>query len=229
MRKHFGSTADPRQSPAGGAHMEAPGWPSAPTGSSTVRRPASCRRGHARGRMCRVSISPVGGGSGTRHGRTMTTASRPPTSRIPRRDSLPVPSHWQLQGFGKPAYTNIRYPFPVDPPRVPDENPTGDYRVSFGLPDHWASGRVTLRFEGLDSCGRVWVNGNLIGTVSAAGSRRSSISAPPCIEPFSSCDLVGLKDVDGFGDLPGSPGAAAEFAQDPPGLELGVRALAGAA
>jgi beta-galactosidase len=41
----------------------------------------------------------------------------------------------------------------VDPPRVPDENPTGDYRVSFELPDDWASGRVTLRFDGLDSCG----------------------------------------------------------------------------
>jgi beta-galactosidase len=39
--------------------------------------------------------------------------------------TLSVPSHWQLAGFGKPAYTNVRYPFPVDPPRVPDENPTG--------------------------------------------------------------------------------------------------------
>jgi hypothetical protein len=48
-------------------------------------------------------------------------------------------------------------------------------------------------------------------------------------EPFSSCDLAGLKDVDGFGQLSGFPGAAAEFAQDAPGLELGVRALAGAA
>src|SRR5579859_6481535 len=46
-------------------------------------------------------------------------------------------------------------------------------------------------------------------------------------ERFSSCDLTGLKDVDGFGELPGTPGAAAEFAQDAPGLELGVGALAG--
>lgn len=83
--------------------------------------------------------------------------------------TIPVPSHWQLEGFGKPAYTNVRYPFPLDPPHVPDENPTGDYRVCFDLPDDWASGRVTLRFDGLDSCGRVWVNGNLIGTTS--GSR----------------------------------------------------------
>jgi beta-galactosidase/beta-glucuronidase len=77
--------------------------------------------------------------------------------------TLTVPSHWQLAGFGAPAYTNVRYPFPVDPPRVPDGNPTGDYRVSFDLPGGWAGGSVTPRFDGLDSCGRVWLNGRLIG------------------------------------------------------------------
>ena len=39
-----------------------------------------------------------------------------------------MPSHWQLHGYGAPAYTNVAYPFPVDPPFVPDENPTGEYR-----------------------------------------------------------------------------------------------------
>ncbi|HZA84144.1 MAG TPA: glycoside hydrolase family 2 TIM barrel-domain containing protein, partial [Actinomycetes bacterium] len=48
--------------------------------------------------------------------------------------ALPVPSHWQLHGYGAPAYTNVAYPFPVDPPHVPAENPTGDYRVRFRLP-----------------------------------------------------------------------------------------------
>src|SRR3712207_4405376 len=43
-------------------------------------------------------------------------------------DRLPVPSHWQLHGYGAPAYTNVVYPFPVEPPHVPDENPTGDHR-----------------------------------------------------------------------------------------------------
>ena len=43
---------------------------------------------------------------------------------------MPVPSHWQLHGYGAPAYTNVRYPFPVDPPHVPTENPTGDERDS---------------------------------------------------------------------------------------------------
>jgi beta-galactosidase len=41
---------------------------------------------------------------------------------------LPVPAHWQLHGYGRPAYTNVRYPFPIDPPHMPTENPTGSYQ-----------------------------------------------------------------------------------------------------
>ncbi|WP_410586885.1 glycoside hydrolase family 2 TIM barrel-domain containing protein [Amycolatopsis sp. lyj-23] len=48
-------------------------------------------------------------------------------------DELPVPSLWQLHGHGRPAYTNVRYPFPVDPPHVPSENPAGDHRLRFGF------------------------------------------------------------------------------------------------
>jgi beta-galactosidase len=83
--------------------------------------------------------------------------------------ALPVPSHWQLHGYGAPAYTNIRYPFPVDPPHVPTDNPTGDYRVGFDVPAGWQGNRVLLRFDGVDSCARVWVNGHQVGTTS--GSR----------------------------------------------------------
>lgn len=82
--------------------------------------------------------------------------------------TIPVPSHWQLQGHGSPAYTNVRYPFPVDPPRVPDENPTGDYRRTFEVPDGWPE-RVLLRFDGVDSCAKVWLNGAELGVL--AGSR----------------------------------------------------------
>src|SRR5262245_57134467 len=46
-------------------------------------------------------------------------------------DELPVPSHWVLHGHGAPIYTNIPYPFPIDPPRTPDDNPTGDHRLRF--------------------------------------------------------------------------------------------------
>ncbi|MGI5291322.1 glycoside hydrolase family 2 TIM barrel-domain containing protein [Nonomuraea polychroma] len=76
-------------------------------------------------------------------------------------DELPVPSHWPLHGQGAPAYTNVSYPFPVDPPHVPDENPTGDYRRTFDLPEGWTGGR--LRFEGAESFARVWLNGHELG------------------------------------------------------------------
>jgi beta-galactosidase len=92
-------------------------------------------------------------------------------------DTIPVPSHWVLPGtsakaqqgrYGRPIYTNIRYPFPIDPPHVPDENPTGDHRRTFELPN-WPSERVLLRFAGVESVYRVWLNGIEIGV--GKGSR----------------------------------------------------------
>ncbi|HEX2131812.1 MAG TPA: glycoside hydrolase family 2 TIM barrel-domain containing protein, partial [Actinophytocola sp.] len=77
--------------------------------------------------------------------------------------ALPVPSHWPLHGFGAPAYTNVVYPFPVDPPHPPEENPTGDHRCVFEVPDGWVDTAVVLRFEGVDSCARVWLNGTELG------------------------------------------------------------------
>ena len=82
---------------------------------------------------------------------------------------LPVPSHWQLHGHGKPAYLNINYPIPLDPPFVPDENPTGDYRRVFDLPASWEDVPAVVRFEGVDSCARVWLNGVELGV--SRGSR----------------------------------------------------------
>ncbi|TDE03401.1 glycoside hydrolase family 2 TIM barrel-domain containing protein [Jiangella asiatica] len=82
---------------------------------------------------------------------------------------LTVPSHWQLAGYGRPAYTNVRYPFPLDAPNVPDENPTGDYRLTFRPPPEWAGRPAVLRFDGVDSSFRVWLNGAELG--SATGSR----------------------------------------------------------
>ncbi|MEH1125460.1 glycoside hydrolase family 2 TIM barrel-domain containing protein [Micromonospora sp. CPCC 206061] len=78
-------------------------------------------------------------------------------------DLLDVPSCWQMRGYGAPAYTNVIYPFPIDPPRVPDANPTGEYRREFTLPDDWPAGRRVLRFEGVDSCFAVWLNGEHLG------------------------------------------------------------------
>jgi len=85
-------------------------------------------------------------------------------------DTLAVPSMWQMHDldgeapYGKPQYTNTYYPFPVDPPRIPDANPTGEYRRTFTLPAEWpATGTTLLRFEGVDSAFAVWVNGILLG------------------------------------------------------------------
>lgn len=77
---------------------------------------------------------------------------------------IPVPAHWNLHGYGAPIYTNYVYPFPVDPPHVPDENPTGDYRRRFDLDAAvLATGRVVLRFDGVESHASVWLNGVEIG------------------------------------------------------------------
>jgi len=78
-------------------------------------------------------------------------------------DTLAVPSHWPLRGYGNPWYTNVVYPFPVDPPHPPEENPTGDYRVAFDLPEGWGDRPVVLRFDGVESCAKVWLNGVELG------------------------------------------------------------------
>ena len=90
-------------------------------------------------------------------------------------ETLPVPSHWVLHGlqdgaarYGLPQYTNIRFPFPVDPPHVPDENPTGEYRRTFAQPD-WDVERVLLRFDGVESIYQVVLNGVEVGV--GRGSR----------------------------------------------------------
>ncbi|XP_047315021.1 beta-galactosidase [Impatiens glandulifera] len=76
---------------------------------------------------------------------------------------LPVPSNWQLHGFDRPIYTNVVYPFPLDPPHVPDENPTGCYRTYFHLPAEWEGRRILLHFEAVDSAFHAWINGVPVG------------------------------------------------------------------
>ncbi|KAJ4297365.1 Beta-galactosidase (Lactase) [Collariella sp. IMI 366227] len=87
-----------------------------------------------------------------------------------RWSKIQVPGHWQLQGHGIPQYTNVQYPIPVCPPRVPTENPTGTYRRTFHVPSSWDhDSQLRLRFDGVDSAYHVWVNGFLVGY--AQGSR----------------------------------------------------------
>ncbi len=74
-------------------------------------------------------------------------------------DIIPVPSHWQCLGYDIPRYTNAKYPFPLDPPYVPEDNPTGCFRRWFSVPSSWEKRRTLLRFDGVDSAFHVWVNG----------------------------------------------------------------------
>lgn len=81
--------------------------------------------------------------------------------------TLPVPSSWQMHGYGRPVYTNILYPFPQDPRAAPatprEQNEVGSYRRRFVIPANWQGMDVFLNFEGVDSAFYVWVNGQRVG------------------------------------------------------------------
>lgn len=77
---------------------------------------------------------------------------------------IEVPGSWELQGFDAPIYTDVSYPFPVNPPFVPtDYNPVGSYLHQFDLPVDWDGMDVFLDFEGVESAFYVWVNGQEVG------------------------------------------------------------------
>lgn len=76
-------------------------------------------------------------------------------------DTIPVPSCWQLQGYEHPNYSNVNYPYPCDPPYVPDENPCGIYEREFTLQEKW--GKLYFVLEGVSSCAFVYVNGTYVG------------------------------------------------------------------
>jgi len=79
-------------------------------------------------------------------------------------NEIPVPSNWQMHGYGIPIYTNSQYPFPARPPRIPHNyNPVGSYRTNFTVPDSFKGRQVFLNFDGVESAFYVWVNGRKVG------------------------------------------------------------------
>ncbi len=88
--------------------------------------------------------------------------------------TIPVPSNWEMQGYGTPIYVSAGYPFRIDPPRVTGEpkadytsykerNPVGSYRHQFELPQNWDNRRVFIRFAGVQSAFYLWINGQKVG------------------------------------------------------------------
>jgi beta-galactosidase len=107
-------------------------------------------------------------------------------------EKIPVPSNWEMHGYGTAIYTNIRYPFvPVNPPFVPEnDNPTGCYRTSFRVPQSWEGMQVTLQFGGVSSAYYVYLNGKFVGY-----SEDSFLPAEFDITPFitSGDNLLAVK------------------------------------
>lgn len=82
---------------------------------------------------------------------------------VPNCAQILVPGCWQRQDFDRPVYTNVKYPFEVIPPVVPDANPTGCYSRNFQLPATWAEEQVRIHFAGVDSAFYLWCNQQFVG------------------------------------------------------------------
>ena len=94
--------------------------------------------------------------------------------------TIPVPSNWQFHGYDAPVYTNIRYPFPYNPPFVPENNPTGCYSRYFDIDKTWINkGDTRIIFDGVSSAFHLWCNGNWVGY-----SQDSRIAAEFDLTPF---------------------------------------------
>ncbi|GAA4489778.1 glycoside hydrolase family 2 TIM barrel-domain containing protein [Microbacterium panaciterrae] len=146
-------------------------WESTEPGDGR-REPRAQRRSDARTQslngIWRFRLSPTGAGTGDAFlGEEFDDTGW---------DEMPVPSHWVLEPFTPlaggaarsmrgtpegPLYTNTSYPIPLDPPNVGPDNPTGDYRLVFDGPEGWDA--AVLRFQGVDSCAKVWLNGTELG------------------------------------------------------------------
>ena len=108
-------------------------------------------------------------------------------------DEIPVPSNWEIQGYGTPIYTNVRYPHPRQPPKiladVPDNytaakepNPVGSYRTTFTVPKKWDGREVFIHFEGVSSAFYLWINGQKVGY--SQGSRTpAEFNITECLKP----------------------------------------------
>lgn len=83
--------------------------------------------------------------------------------------TIEVPSNWELQGFDTPIYTNVKYPFPKNPPFIDaNYNPVGSYRTSFTIPDAWSDKEVLINFGSISGYARIFLNGKEVGMTKAS-------------------------------------------------------------
>ncbi len=120
-------------------------------------------------------------------------------------DLIAVPGNWEVLGYGYPIYTNVNYPFPLNPPYIPhDDNPTGCYRHTFEIPEAWDGRRIILHFESGLAAMHVWLNGEKVGysegtktavefDITAMAKAGENILA---IEGYRWCDGSYLEDQD---------------------------------
>ncbi len=130
--------------------------------------------------------------------------------------TIPVPSNWEMEGYGTPIYISAGFPFHIDPPRVTGErgkgatvdtrekNAVGQYRRTFTLPEAWAGREIFLRFDGVMSAFYVWVNGQRVG-YSQGSMEQSEFDITPwvergenriAVEVYRFCDGSYLEDQD---------------------------------
>ena len=82
-------------------------------------------------------------------------------------NEIPVPSNWQMHGYGIPIYLNVRYPRSVNTKEIPkidhEYNPVGSYRTEFTIPENWDEREVFIHFDGVKSAFYLWINGEKVG------------------------------------------------------------------
>lgn len=110
---------------------------------------------------------------------------------------IPVPGCWQNYGYDRHQYTNTRYPFPMDPPYVPAENPCGAYIRHFVYEADGAAPNVFLNFEGVDSCFYVWLNGRYVGYSQVSHATSEFDVTPFLLEGDNTLAVLVLKWCDG--------------------------------
>ena len=112
-------------------------------------------------------------------------------------DRISVPGMWQTQGYDYHQYTNLKFPFPVDPPYVPQENPCGAYVQVFEYHKDPVAPRAYLNFEGVDSCFYVWMNGTYVGYSQVSHSTSEFDVTDLLVEGCNKLAVLVLKWCDG--------------------------------